>query len=310
MNMCRAQRFSILSASLFIFVCAAITPAQSNDQNSPTPVTSNEISSTIKARDIGDARVTTHFYIFDGDQGDIFINVVTKNFSGDIDVFTVDGLRPLTKMVIYADSGINETGRLIYLRKPERLLLRVEGRTPGDDTAVYRIKFGGSFIALAPRKTDETPDVPDAVRDDGIVRVNSVGTIIPTARKVTITELKIPTEQDTSKKISSRSDESSKTNKSSTPNSQPPAKQSPRLKDTNKGTVSKPTKKPDTQPSKAGDPLQNIRLVIALKSGTVIQYRMSNVLRFSVDNGELTVITKDGDISRYSILRVAKVTIE
>src|SRR5438477_348479 len=83
-------------------------------------------AATVKDRDMGDARLTTHFYAFIGDQGDIFVSVVTKNFSGDIDIFLVDGLRPLTKMVIYADGGVNETGRLIYLRKPEKLLLRVE----------------------------------------------------------------------------------------------------------------------------------------------------------------------------------------
>src|SRR5438552_821087 len=78
-------------------------PAQSSDQNFPTPVTSNELSGVIKARDIGDPRLTTYYYAFDGRQGDIFINVVTKNLSGDIDIFTAEGLRPLTKMVIYAD---------------------------------------------------------------------------------------------------------------------------------------------------------------------------------------------------------------
>ena len=60
---------------------------------------------------------------FDGEQGDIFLNLVSKNFNGDIDVFMLDGLRPLTKMVIYSDLSENETGRVIYLRKPEKLLL-------------------------------------------------------------------------------------------------------------------------------------------------------------------------------------------
>src|SRR5437870_11422890 len=87
---------------LFTFGYAAGIFAQSSDQNYPTPITSTEIAATIKARDMGDARLTTHFYAFSGDQGDIFVSVVTKNFSGDIDIFLVDGLRPLTKMVIYA----------------------------------------------------------------------------------------------------------------------------------------------------------------------------------------------------------------
>src|SRR5205085_1291034 len=113
-----------------------------------TPITSSELIGVIKARDIGDARLTTYFYAFDGAQGDIFINVVAKNLSGDIDIFTVDSMLPLTKMVFYPDIDTTETGRLIYLRKPERLLLRVQGRPPGDDPATFKIRFGGSFIAL------------------------------------------------------------------------------------------------------------------------------------------------------------------
>ena len=46
-----------------------------------------------------------YFYTFDGDQGDIFINVVTKNFTATLMSLRAEGLRPLTKMVIYADAG-------------------------------------------------------------------------------------------------------------------------------------------------------------------------------------------------------------
>ncbi len=161
----------------FFFVLYSL--AQSNDQNFPTPITTNEIAATIKARDMGDSRLTTHFYAFNGVQGDIFISVITKNFSGDIDIFTVEGLRPLTKMVIYADGGVNETGRLIYLRKPEKLLLRIEGRTPGDDAAIYRIRFGGSFVALSPTSKDGAKTTPKVTLEDSEKpTVNMVGTII------------------------------------------------------------------------------------------------------------------------------------
>jgi hypothetical protein len=152
--------------------------AQSNDQNFPTPLTTNDITGTIKARDMGDPRATTYFYAFDGGQGDIFINVVTKNFSGDIDVFTVDGMTPLAKMVIYADSDSTETGRLIYLRKPEQLLLRIQARTPNDDPATFRIKFGGSFIALSPQKTEAAPTVAKVGANEPGVKVDSVGRIV------------------------------------------------------------------------------------------------------------------------------------
>src|SRR5215203_5549159 len=120
----RQQRFSInLKKSMgllcvsvvLIFIVSLAIQAQSINQNFPTPVTSNEISGTIKARDLGDARLTTYFYAFNGRKGDVFINVVTKNLDGDIDIFTADNLRPLTKITVYSDNPDSETGRVVYL---------------------------------------------------------------------------------------------------------------------------------------------------------------------------------------------------
>jgi len=116
--------------------------------------------------------------------GDLFVNVLTRNFTGDIDIFTLNGLQPLAKIVVYADLAENETGRVIYLRKPEKLLLRIQGRTPGDEGANYRFKFAGSFVASRESETPGGPELPRvAVRDEGSVRVNSVGTIIETPVK-------------------------------------------------------------------------------------------------------------------------------
>lgn len=157
---------------------ATFAGAQSTDQLFPTPIRSSEITSTIKARDIGDSRLTTYYYTFEGGQGDVFINVQSRNFQGDVDLFVVPGQVPLTKIVIYADQPETETGRVVYLRKPERLLLRVQGRTPGDDDASLRIKFAGSF-AVSKLDESSTPPVP-RVGDmaETNVRVNSVGTIL------------------------------------------------------------------------------------------------------------------------------------
>ena len=116
----------------FIFCVSAHTHNQAT-RTYPTPVTTNEINGKIAARDIGDARLTSYFYTFDGNQGDIFINVQTSNFNGDIDVFTADSTKSFTRITVYADISQNETGRVIYLRKPEKLLLRIQGRTPNDD---------------------------------------------------------------------------------------------------------------------------------------------------------------------------------
>ena len=58
------------------------------------------------------------------------------------------------------------------------------------------------------------------------------------------------------------------------------------------------------------DPLASIRLVIAFKDGNSLEKSMSEVFKFSVDKGVLTVILKDGSVSRYPIIDVARVTIE
>lgn len=175
---------------MFCFLCfvfgGATIFAQSTNQNFPTPITSNEINGTIKARDVGDPRLTTFFYAFNGNQGDVFINIVTKNFDGDIDIFTAENLRPLTKIVVYSDTSDNETGRVIYLRQPTKMILRIEGRTPNDESATFRIKFAGSFQAMPETAVVEEPKLPEIKMDENPdVRVNSVGTIIEVKPKPT-----------------------------------------------------------------------------------------------------------------------------
>ena len=345
--------------------------AQSTNQNYPTAITTSEISGKIVARDIGDARLTSYFYIFNGNQGDVFINVQTSNFNGDVDVFTADNLRPLTKITIYADVSGNETGRVVYLRKPEKLVLRIEGRSPNDDAATFKIKFAGAFAAI----TDfaDTPDAPQVKGENQTdVRVNSVGTIIEIKPKPT------PTPKETIAKIEPKKPDTSAENKEPTaekkieetetdekvtadkttitiektaepetpietpqqpkpdvvitdelpkPNVEKPTEEKP--SEENKAEVSakitiektpevaetktvekksRPTKKP-TKP-KEPNPLENIRLIVLFKDGTKIERPMSDVLKVSVDKGILTVISKNGLVRRYSILDVAKMTIE
>ena len=337
MNALSFKIFGLFALCLAAGCVSLSVKAQSTDQSFPTPVTANEISGKIKARDVGDPRVTTYFYVFDGGQGDIFINVVTKNLSGGIDIFTADGLRPLTKMVIYTDTGGAETGRLVYLRKPERLLLRVEARSPNDDPAIFRIKFAGSFIALSPTKADDEPKtINQAKKDASGIRVNSVGTIIEKKpkpvppKKVEVEKAK--TAEITSDKPKSKESPANASNKPvvvvedyPNPNDKAePIKKT--VEPTPKQVVTRPIRRKNTArtakrpikqiepPEKTEenkpDPLASIRLVIQMKDGSVIEKPLSEVLKFSVDKGALTVIGKDGNIVRYSILVVAKVTIE
>lgn len=372
-----AFRFYDLRSRLLILprilslVClmAGAAAGQSTSQDYPTPVSTNEISGTIKARDVGDARVTTYFYTFDGSQGDMFINVVTKNFNGDIDIFNAEGLRPMTKMVIYADVAENETGRVIYFRKPEKLILRVEGRTPNDEAATFRIKFAGSFVAVSDTGREQ-PVLPEvkAANESGI-RVNSVGTILEVIPEATPTPVETvaqaePTEEEAppvpepgdseAKEIEPAASEPERktevvitdnlppkktiTTRRRTParrttrrsSRRPPAVktvETPEEKkadavvadvppetttdDAEKATVeAKPSTRRSRAAAKASDPMANIRLVIMLKDGGKIERPMSEVNRFSVDRGILTIIFKNGRIGRHSMLDVARVTIE
>lgn len=303
--------------------------SQSTDQNFPTPITGPEIRGTIKARDIGDSRLTTYFYAFNGDQGDVFINVVSKNFNGDIDIFSLEGLRPLSKIVIYSGGGLDETGRIVYLRRSERMLLRIEGRPPGDDPATFTIKFAGSFVALKAVKgsTDPAPPPIASANGDGI-RLNSAGAVISE-----------PSRSDALKRTESGDSavDSNRKNKSGAaakPSSESPTDKSASAKkdtkkildDSNDSKKAADEKKsgetpsgrksvpPATKTAKTGkdepDPLAGVKLVITLKNGEGFQRPMSEIVRFSADKGFLLVIAKDGTIVRYLLTEIASITMQ
>ncbi|HSS19167.1 MAG TPA: hypothetical protein VLL54_03775 [Pyrinomonadaceae bacterium] len=166
-------------AIVLLVVCSGSVSAQSVDVAWPSPVRATEVRATILARDIGDPRVTDHYYAFTGTPGDLLITVDTKNLNGDIDVFTFNGLRPLLKITVYAGLS-SATTKSIYLRKEEDLILRVEGRTPNDDPATYRLFFGGSFKPITSGPLAEHEDAnqsPEAAvtTSRGGRRVSSVG---------------------------------------------------------------------------------------------------------------------------------------
>ncbi len=336
MRLQRNARCLIL-AVLAVLSGSATVLAQSSDSNFPTPLTTNVINSTINPRDIGDPRLTIYYYAFGGDQGDVFINVVSKNFDGNIDVFTADGMRPLTKIVIYSDSSISETGRLIYLRKTERLLLRIEGRPPDDRPATLQVKFAGSFVAIQARPGSD-PDAPTVVASESSsVRVNSVGTIIgvPQTNKTENKTSQADTvgaklKEDAVKTVDVNRNSDKPVEKSNSPSKESKPKEST-IKPTSgentaaeksgkdkksTSTNSKPkdngkavSKGSEVEKEKA-DPLANIRLVVAFKNGDKLERSLAELLKFSVDKGVLTVIAKDGGIRRYLMVDVAEVSIK
>lgn len=322
-----------LTVLLCLFVLALTAFAQSTSQDFPTAVTTNRIDGTINARDVGDARLTTYFYTFNGTQGDLFINVNSQNFNGDIDVFTADGLDPVTKIVMYADSSVNETGRVVYLRKPEKLILRVQGRTPGDEPATFRIKFAGSFQAAADTGREE-PVLPKVTAEnDSGIKVNSVGTIVEAPKKTEVAktneeppaveEKKAEEKKPAEAKEEAAENEGKKVEVVVTDNTKPetivkkaPPRRSTRARRTppKRATTAKTEKQPAPEKAppkeKAPDPLENVHLVIEFKDGRRIERRMSDVFRFTVDKGILTVVSKDGTIGRYSILDIVRTVIE
>lgn len=369
----------LLLVTLCTFVSAASYDAfgQSTSQNYPTPVRTNEINGVIKARDIGDSRLTSYYYQFDGSQGDIFINLVTRNFTGDIDIFTMNGLRSLTKIVVYADFAETETGRVIYLRKPEQLILRVHGRTPGDDPATFRIKFAGSFVASSMPDPPAGPELPTVTaQNESGIQVNSVGTIVAVIPKATpspepveivndpaepvTTEAKglpaktealktdnlaeakedevkqpeTPAEKEPTKRVEvvvtdelAEKAEATPTaparppargRRRTPPRSTPPADNPETVTETNPPAANPSTRTsrrrsrtPPTEPPPAApDPLAHINLVILFKDGAKIERPLTEIQRFTVDRGVLTVVAKDGSIGRYSMIDVARVTIE
>lgn len=345
---------SILQGFLLLLVITVFVKGQSTNVNYPTPITTDSISGNIKARDIGDSRLTSHYYVFEGRQGDIFLKIESNNLDGDIDIYYAENLRPITKVKLFADSSPSETGREIYLRKPEKLILRVEGRSPNDDLASYSIKFTGSFQAVVANSVSGEPKTPEVkTSTDGEIRVNSVGTIVerkptptpqpksePITRSRQIPATTTPQPASTIKSNTAKREEpvrtstATKNTASETDNEKPmkttTSKSAPKTTATRRTTptrsttrtpvpkketptIKKETPKVEPKPNPAAElaaAMENVKLVVEFKDGKKIERPMNDVLRFGVDKGVLTIINKNGAITRHSILEITKITVE
>jgi hypothetical protein len=296
--------------------------AQSIDPNAPSPVRTNSITGRIAARDLGDARLTDHYYALTGTPGDLLITVNSTNLNGDIDVFTATTLRPLLKLTLYAESTAPVT-KGIYLRKREDLILRIEARSPNDDEGTYRLFFGGSFepIAGGPEIAEtETPvTATTETRTPGTKRVSSVGARIkepePPVEVATATPSPEPTPEPTpeakpAEKPAAASSPEVETEKPATvrntrgrrPAGRRPA---PRVRETPPAPVEEPKPKPAPEP----EPEVGPRLVIETNDGTLINRSMSTVKRVTVENGQVVVTGKDGKIDRILLVNVVRMSI-
>src|SRR2546421_8867523 len=105
--------------ALALMLCALGSAfAQSSEFDQPTPITTNEVEGRIAPRDLGDARQTSHFYTFNGTQGDLLLTVESNNLDGVVDLFLTPGLRPLTQVTLFAGSALN-VSKTVFLRKDE-----------------------------------------------------------------------------------------------------------------------------------------------------------------------------------------------
>jgi hypothetical protein len=325
-----------------------IVNAQSTDIAAPVPVRTNEVNAAISARDLGDSRLTDHYYAFTGTPGDLLITVDARNMNGDVDVFTAVGLRPLLKFTIYAGGSAPIT-KSIYLRQRQDLILRVEARTPNDDDAVYRIHFGGAFEAIAGgpllAENENNSDQPAAPATRAAVkkgrRVSSVGARIEEPPEPEVAAAPSP-EPTPAESVAATTPEPSKSARNTgirrpapgrrTPGSTKqeapaetassetePTTSAPGETAPKSATESKPvprrrgsrrgTTSRTTTPAPEPEPNTGPRLVIETSDGTLIDRYMNTVRRVTVENGVVIVTGKDGKIDRVLLANVVRMSI-
>lgn len=314
-----------ISAIAFLLLIATSAFAQSINPLAPTPVRANSVEGRIGARDIGDARLTDHYYRFSGTPGDLLITVQSTNLNGDIDVFTATSLRPLIKITLYAEIATPVT-KGIYLRKREDLVMRVQARTPSDEEGTYRLSFGGSFepVTGEPELAEtETPATEPPPRTPGTRRVTSAGARIdeppPPRTEVAAAPTPEPTPDPTPEPTPVESPSPSpekaaepEAEKPSPPRStrgrRPSGRRPPaRTRDTTtaEATPPKPKPKPEPEPEPEAGP----RLVIETIDGTLINRSMSSVRRVTVENGQVVVLNRDGTINRIALVNILRMSI-
>jgi hypothetical protein len=341
----RLQKLVLLAMAWAVLsVLAQSAFGQSSDQSLPTPVLANEISGKINALDLGDARLTRHFYAFEGTPGDLLITVDSKNLNGDVDVFTAITFRPLIKTSLYANTQTPEVTKGIYLRTRQILILRIEARTPGDEPGTYHIRFGGTFerfsggIPVAESSNAETEAQPEKT---GSNLLTSVGATIP--RPVTET---IETAESKPEKATEKSEETEAAKKTGRQNSASrrttsrnprrgatrpaPVKKTPPKKtesakaetETPKTETAKPIEekpvveekaaetKAAAEKTKAKEVAVGARLIIEEKDGTRIDRPMSTVRRVVIEGNMIVIVLKTGRTERIPMSNIARMAIE
>lgn len=316
---------------------------QSSDQSLPTPVLTNEINGRIVALDLGDARLTRHFYAFEGAPGDLLITIDGRNLNGDIDVFTAITFRPLMKTTLYANSQSGEVTKGLYLRTRQILILRVEARTPNDEPGAYHVRFGGTFAPFSggiPVAENTGPADDSAQANQDSRRLSSVGATIPRPVVEKPAVVEPPKETAESEKPAIEKEKTTPpitgkarpTRPSAPRNSRgrarPTARPKPVPADTEKAKTAESKTDDAAKQTTAGEeksgtpapakseakpqelPIVGAHLIIESKDGTKIDRPMSTVRRVVVEGGIIVVVLKTGRTERIPLSGVARMAIE
>ena len=332
--------------SILILLVASLAPAalchvaaQSTNPELPTPVFSSEINGTIVPLDLGDSRLTRHYYAFEATPGDLIVMVNSRNLNGDVDVFTAVTFRPLTKITIYAGTIPPEVTKSLYFRTRQIVILRVEARTPNDDAGNYRITLGGSFqpftggIPVAENTSAETE--PDKPSDKNVQRLSSVGATIPRPPGEVAVEEPKPAETEVEKPAEEKPVVTTPSARRNT--TRTPPRRNPRGRTPPRTTRTTPPKtettKTETEQPKAGEekpPAEEVRkteekpatekppqetppgarLIIEQTDGTRIDRPMSTVRRIIVEANVIVIVLKTGRTERIPMASVARMAIE
>lgn len=331
-----------------LFLLLKITPfPQSTNQNEPTPVNSNQIAGVIEPRQIPDDRPTRYFYILEGMQGDLFINVETENFDGDMDLFIASNLKPLAKITLYSANTKLETGRVIYLRKPERLLLRIEGRTPNDLPARFIIKFAGSFLGSQQKEVaesekndlekvatlQENEEIPkksentvDNLKEENKAQENKTKLSKKAEGKneekqqqlfQTLEEEQKTTEKEAKTEFAERAEEESEEKQQQLPQTLKEKQKEPEENQIRLEKESKEKEETDREIRKAQkditpkeSALTNMILTIVFKDGQKLEKSMEEISSFRIDEEQVILEDKNGNKQVVSTESVLKVSIE
>ncbi len=314
---------------MFVFCVSVTVRAQSTNIDFPTPIVANEISGTIEPRDLGDPRLTRHFFYLTGTPGDLYLSVESSNLNGAVDLFTASGLRPLTKLSIFAGISTTSTTKSVYLRRSETLIVRVEARSASDEAGNYKIRLTGSFEPIA--DVGDSPEniepVVTSQRGKNTRRVNAAGALIKEDEPVaSVTTPAVEKSSDPLVEEKKAEKESEPASESEPPKTTPvkktrPAKAKPAPRNTRKKSTTTAKKKVEpatattstaetVPPPTPAEPEQNPRLIIETRDGMRVERYMSEVRRVTVERGQLIVITKDGKVERRPMSSILRMAIE